>query len=157
MWFPTVLAALSTIAVPTVTLQPEYHYYSGDAKIKTVTSKPVTFNGIAIGTAELNASDVGNWPALGDAHHFRHPGWVLADTNGGSWEYIEYRTIQNGTELKEHAEEIFSFLDLTDSEGSVHAFSSLERSRRPEDGTIIYPIASNGLVACRSGPTSGSL
>lgn len=70
----------------------EYHYHAGNQTLRRPTTlRPVTFNGVAIGTTELNrTAELGTLHALTDGHHFFHEGWYLSNSSsaGPVWEYL---------------------------------------------------------------------
>jgi hypothetical protein len=68
----------------------QYRYFHGIDEIQNLNhSRPVHFNGVAIGTNELDSEALnGTIHALADGHHFGQRGWYLSGTNGGSWEYL---------------------------------------------------------------------
>jgi hypothetical protein len=75
---------------------PEFHYRTEDGKTlnRPTASRPVTFNGVAIGTTELNkTAESGAIHLLEDGHHFFHKGWYLSDSAAGIpvWQYLPDR------------------------------------------------------------------
>ncbi|KIM93306.1 hypothetical protein OIDMADRAFT_35807 [Oidiodendron maius Zn] len=68
----------------------EYHYHAGGKEVRRPAHNvPVTFNGVAIGTTELNSTATsGTRHSISDGHHFTHQGWVLTDNNEPAWEYL---------------------------------------------------------------------
>jgi hypothetical protein len=98
---PTLLLALlntrSALGAPA---SPEFHYRTEDGKTlnRPTASRPVIFNGVAIGTTELNkTAESGAIHLLEDGHHFFHKGWYLSDSAAGTpvWQYLPDR--QNST------------------------------------------------------------
>jgi hypothetical protein len=78
----------------------EYHYQSGDQVLQRPTKfKPVTFNGITVGVAELNqTAEVGTIHSLSDGHHFFHRGWSISDSDDGPvWKYLPQRRDQSSS------------------------------------------------------------
>ncbi|PVH91336.1 hypothetical protein DM02DRAFT_664105 [Periconia macrospinosa] len=72
-------ATSSSVIAGRAPLAPIYQYYHGSTLIKTNVSSPVTFNGLAIGTTELNPNAVnGTLHNISDGHHFYHQDWRLS-------------------------------------------------------------------------------
>jgi hypothetical protein len=84
------------LTAPTV---QEYRYITAGKEVRRSTStRPVTFNGVAIGTTELNSTATpGTIHSLLDGHHFYQPGWYLSHTNTDEpvWEYLPDRRNQS--------------------------------------------------------------
>lgn len=90
--FITAPATSSAVVAGRAPSPTTYQYYHGTTLIKTNTSSPVTFNGVAIGTTELNPNAVnGTLHNLSDGHHFYHQDWFLTAANDGSWQYLPNR------------------------------------------------------------------
>jgi hypothetical protein len=69
----------------------EYRYFHGADEINRANrSLPIRFNGLAIGTNELDSSEAANGTihALADGHHFGQRGWYHPGTDGANWEYL---------------------------------------------------------------------
>lgn len=89
------------LALSTPTPQ-EYRYITADKELRRPTySRPVTFNGVAIGTMELNSTVTpGTIHSLSDGHHFYQPGWYLShtDTDEPVWKYLPDRRNQSSSQ-----------------------------------------------------------
>lgn len=81
---------------------PEYRYITPGKEVRRSTSaRPVTFNGVAIGTTELNSiATPGTIHSLLDGHHFYQRGWYLShtDTDEPVWEYLPDHGNQSSTQ-----------------------------------------------------------
>jgi hypothetical protein len=85
----------------------EYRYFTNGRELERGNSSgvPVKFNKKPIGTTELPATaPSGTVHALSDGHHFRHKGWYLTDTNGGSWEYLPELSKNKTSPIKRDAD-----------------------------------------------------
>lgn len=84
------------LSIPTV---QEYRYITAGKELRRPTYlRPVTFNGVAIGTTELNSTGIpGTIHSLSDGHHFYQSGWYLShtDTDEPVWMYFPDRRNQS--------------------------------------------------------------
>lgn len=92
---PALTLILNALLAVTALAATEYHYHA-DTQIlrRPTTLRPVTFNGVAIGTTELNkTAEPGTLHSLTDGHHFFHEGWYLSNSSssGPVWEYLSTR------------------------------------------------------------------
>jgi len=123
MKFTLALAVLSAAisSEAAAIAQREFPYYTGGVRVKTANiSEPVTFNGVIIHTAELNASDITTTFALTDGHHFGHYGWMLTDgpgSEGPQWKYLEHSS--TSPKLAKRQSDVFTALDFITDTGSA--------------------------------------
>lgn len=92
---PALTLILNALLAVTALAATEYHYHA-DTQIlrRPTTLRPVTFNGVAIGTTELNkTAEPGTLHSLTDGHHFFHEDWYLSNSSssGPVWEYLSTR------------------------------------------------------------------
>lgn len=88
----------------------EYRYITAGKEVRRSTSaRPVTFNGVAIGTTELSSTATpGTIHSLLDGHHFYQPGWYLSHTNTDEpvWEYLPDRRNQSSSQPVKRGDQI---------------------------------------------------
>lgn len=118
---PTLLLALlnihSAFGAPA---SPEFHYQTEDGKTlnRPTVSRPVTFNGVAIGTTELNkTAEPGAIHLLEDGHHFFHKGWYLSNSAAGTpiWQYLpDHRNPSSDSQPKKRQSGYDIDIDLGD-------------------------------------------
>ena len=149
----------SSVAVAATLPTPEHRYWSGDQEVTRLNhSEPIRFNGIAIGTTELNSTGIpGAIHSLQDGHHFFHKDWVLTDTNGGSWEYLpDIR--RRGVEKRQSGEPDFIVFQGFSGYTIYNVFFSGSNRQEPTDFEIPTSlIAGSALMAWswRIEPNSG--
>jgi hypothetical protein len=87
------LSANLALSTPIATDLREFRYIGAGRELGRPTySQPATFNGVAIGTTELNSTVApGTTHSLADGHHFFHPGWYLSNGSEPVWEYAPDR------------------------------------------------------------------
>ncbi|KUL82274.1 hypothetical protein ZTR_10766 [Talaromyces verruculosus] len=94
----------------------ECHYHAGTQILsRPTTLRPVTFNGVAIGTTELNrTAEPDAFHSLTDGNHFFYEDWYLSNpsSSGPVWEYLPTRRNASSPQMaKRQSGEIKVYLD----------------------------------------------
>ena len=132
---------------------PSYHYVAGGRAFRLLDHNvPITFNGIPIGTTELNSTAVaGTTHQLSEGHHFTHPGWVLSGNNSSNarWEYLpDLRHLD--AQLKTRATTLTLFEEFQIASGLTYRMEFGERLFLDDIVTTVGTITSGAVQSATS-------